>query len=103
MTANLPLDRSKIRGDKTCEHCGALFSGQPKQRYCSTACRGDSQRNPTGPAARRDRCAAAMVRGWSPAQRERIRRLLTEPWYAGPGEVGLVALIDKISSEEGIK
>ena len=100
MTANLPLDRSKVRGNKICEGCGASFlPPKPKQRTCSVGCRGEVQRNPGGPVARRDRCAPAMVRDWSPAERGRIRGLLTAPWWSSPAALGVVALIDKIGSE----
>lgn len=89
---------------RPCTECGQLYApSKGVQRFCSTACRGKSQerdRLSRGREAKRDRLAPAMVRDWSPARRERIRELLTQPWYAGPAEMGVVALIDKISKEE---
>lgn len=89
---------------RPCGECHQVYQPSKKnQRFCTIACRGKSQernRDRYARAATRDRIAPAMVRDWSPSRRERIRELLTQPWWAGEAEIALVALIDKISAQE---
>lgn len=87
---------------RPCTVCGQLYApSKGVQRFCSTACRGKSQEwLSRGREAKRDQVAPSIVRGWSPAQRERARWLLTQSWWTGPAELGVVALIDKVTAEE---
>ena len=91
---------------RTCQApgCSALFATtHHKQKYCSVACRGQAQRDPVNVrAARSSKTAAAMVRGWTSAQRERIRQIeLTLADGPDSPEMAVVALIDQEASQDG--